>query len=348
MGTSQPRFIGSLLGLVIGLCAQVPQRSTDGQQQFANLGNCQLDSGQEIIGCRVGYRTWGKLNAQKSNAVLFLTWLGGKSADIEALIGADKLLDPRRFFIVAVDAFGDGVSSSPSNSTVQPRLKFPTFTIRDMVTAEHRLAVEELHLTGLHAVMGFSMGGMQVFEWAVARPDFLGLAVPIAASPRLTSYDLLVFHAQKDALKSDPAWQNGNYSKPPPLPAVRILEDLNLTTPADYARRHPREKFAENYAKYTKEGISPFDANDALYQLEAVIQQDIAHGHTLADAAKRVKARLLVVAARQDHMLNYQTALDFAALLGAQTLVLDSDCGHLSLLCEVEKLTPVKLFLEER
>ena len=74
-------------------------------------------------------------------------------------------MDSTRYFVILVDAIGDGVSSSPSNSKAQPLMKFPDITIRDMVESEHRLATEVLHLTHLRAVMGLSMGGMQTFEW---------------------------------------------------------------------------------------------------------------------------------------------------------------------------------------
>ncbi|MDQ2775995.1 MAG: alpha/beta fold hydrolase [Acidobacteriota bacterium] len=331
----------------VALAGQAPQPSAEGQQQFGDLGVCKLTSGQEITDCRLGYRTWGKLNSQRSNAVLFPTWFSGTSKDIQALVGAGNLVDPAKYFVIAVDALGDGLSSSPSNSAAQPRLKFPAFTIHDMVTAEYRLVIEKLRLTHLHAVLGISMGGMQTFEWVVSYPDFMDYAIPIEGSTRLTGYDLLLWHAEKDALKADPAWRQRNYTKSPPLPAVQALEQMNMTTPSHYARTHPPETFAAEYAEYAVRGIAPFDANDWLYQLEAMIHHDVTHGGALERAAKRVQSKVLVIVSKQDHLVNPKPALDFSALLGAKTLVLDSDCGHLAPLCEAAKANPlVEAFLD--
>ena len=319
----------------------------DGQQKFADLGACKLANGQQISGCRLGYRTWGTLNAERSNTVLFPTWFSGSSTNIAAFVGADKMLDPAKFFIVAIDALADGVSSSPSNSTTQPGPLFPAITSRDMVDAEYRLATETLHLTHLHAVMGISMGGMQTFEWIVNYPGFMDQAIPIVGSTRLTGYDLLLWQAEVDAIKADPAWNAGHYTQPPPEGAAAILHQMNLSTPARYAREHPPEKFPADYAAYFSKGILPFDANDWLAQLEAMIHHDVAHGGSLDDAAKRVHAKVLVVAAAQDHMVNPKPALDFAVQIGAKTLVLESDCGHLSPGCESTKLFPaVRAFLD--
>jgi homoserine O-acetyltransferase len=267
------------------------------------------------------------------------------------------MLDPAKWFVVAVDALADGVSSSPSNSTTQPGPLFPAITTRDMVDAEYRLATETLHLTHLHAVMGISMGGMQTFEWMVDYPGFMDEAIPIVGSPRLTGYDLLLWHTEEDALRSDPAWQNGHYAQRPTMGAVEAVHQMNLTTPANYARMHPPEKFAADYAAYYSKGILPFDANDWLSQLEAMIHHDVTHSGSMPgasmpsgsmhDAESRVKARVLVVVAAQDHMVNPLPAEDFAKAIGARVFVLDSDYGHISFGNETDKAGPVvRAFLD--
>lgn len=321
--------------------ASASAQPADGAQQFAHLGTCRLVNGQQIEQCHIGYRTWGALNAARSNAILFPTWFSGNSGEIGGFIGADKMLDPSKYFIVAVDALGDGVSSSPSNSAAQHGPAFPAFTTQDMVNAEYRLATETLHLKHVHAVMGQSMGGMQTFEWMVDYPEFMDEAIPIVGSTRLTSYDLLLWTNEENAIKQDPAWQGGHYRQKPPVGEADAIHQMNLTTPADYARTHPAAEFSKLEAEYTQHGILPFDANDWLAQLEAMIHHDVAHGGSMADAAKRVKAKVLIVVAAQDHMVNPGPALEFAPLIHAQTLVLDSDCGHLSPGCRADEMYPV-------
>ncbi|HEY1806794.1 MAG TPA: alpha/beta fold hydrolase [Terracidiphilus sp.] len=323
------------------------QPASDGQQQFADLGTCKLENGQQIAGCKLGYRTWGKLNAERTNAVLFPSYFSGTSSNLAGFVAANELIDPTKYFVIAVDAFGDGVSSSPSNSTAQPGPLFPAFTIRDMVTAEYRLATETLGLKHLHAVMGISMGGMQTFEWMVDYPTFMDDAIPIVGSPRLTGYDLLLWHTEEDALRSDAAWKNGHYTVRPPMGGVEAVHQMNLTTPANYAREHPPEKFAADYAAYYTNGILPFDANDWLYQLEAMIHHDAAHGGSMADAENSVRARVMIVVAAQDHMVNPLPAEDFAKAIGARVFVLDSDYGHISFGNDSEKAGQVvRAFLD--
>lgn len=327
--------------------AQPP--ASDGQQQFADLGVCKLVSGAQIDHCRVGYRTWGTLNAEHSNAVLFPTWFSGTSADLAGYIQPNGLVDPAKYFVIAVDALGDGVSSSPSNSTRQHGPDFPAFTVQDMVSAEYRLASETVGLKHLHAVMGISMGGMQTFEWMVDYPDFVDLAIPIVGSPRPNSRDLLLYRTDAEAVKADPAWQSGRYAQPPAASLAELIWQLNLSTPAYYARANPSVKFAGDYAKELANGIRPFDANDWLAQLEAVLQLDVGHGGSLEAAARRVKAKVLVVSSAQDEMVNPQPALDFARMIGARAIVLQGDCGHLATNCEGATLNPqVRAFLDSR
>jgi homoserine O-acetyltransferase len=327
-------------------------QALDGTQQFADLGTCKLESGEQIANCRIGYRTWGKLNADSSNAILFPTWFTWHSADIAGFVGANNLVDPAKYFLIAVDALGDGVSSSPSTSKTQPRMQFPAFTTHDMVATEHRLATETLHLKHLHAVMGISMGGMQTFQWIVQYPEFMDLAIPIVGSTRLTAYDLVLWHGEEDAVRTDPAWRSGNYEKNPAIFMAHILHDMNLTTPEHYAGEVTREGFPARYVSYglpAPESTPEFDTNDRIYQLEAMIHHDIASGGRLEDAAKLVKARVLVIPSQQDHMVNPAPAIEFAKLIGAKTFLLTSNCGHIAFVCEGAKFNPVvEAFLDSK
>ncbi len=181
----------SMWPVLVVLAASVLPGAAAGQAplQFAALGTCELESGEVIRDCRVGYRIFGRLNADRSNAVLFPTALWGTSEELGQFFGPQGLLDTTRWFVIAVDAFGNGISSSPSNSPGQPGTSFPRFTIRDMVNSQYRLVTETLGLERLYAVAGASMGGHQTFEWMVAYPAMLRKAVPMVGTPRPSAYD---------------------------------------------------------------------------------------------------------------------------------------------------------------
>ena len=189
----------------------------DGKLQIAELGQCKLENGQAIEDCRVGYRIFGHLDAAGDNAVLMPTWLYGTSGDLISLFGdgsaPQHLVDTGRFFGIAIDAFGNGVSSSPSNSVHEHGTAFPAFTLRDGIHAQYRVMTEVLHLKHLHAVLGLSMGGEQTFDWAVMYPGFFDLAVPILGTPRMTSYDLQVKQIMVESIVGDPAYADGKIGR---------------------------------------------------------------------------------------------------------------------------------------
>ncbi|HTT32475.1 MAG TPA: alpha/beta fold hydrolase [Methylomirabilota bacterium] len=320
------------------LCASYSAAQTEGTQRFAEFGDFKLRSGSVIQDFRLGYRALGKLNAQKSNAILWPTWLGGKSQDLLQFAGPGKAVDTDQYFVILVDAIGNGVSSSPSNSKKQPRMNFPEFSIRDMVEAEHRLATEVLHLSHLHAVVGLSMGGMQAFELAVAYPDFLDLVVAMAGSPQSTSYDKLLWTAEIDAIELDPAWNHGNPTGPLTrgIALAREIESMRDTSPAYRVAQTAPGAFPAFLE--TLRGGAKADggtASDQIRQRQAILAHDIPgeFGLTLEQAALRVRAKLLVMVSPQDHTVNPEPAVKFAAAAGAVLVKLDSPCGHQSLAC---------------
>jgi len=241
-----------LFVLLLFLMAGAPsvnaqEQPQEGVQQFADLGNFKLQDGSVIFDFRVGYRTLGRLNADKSNAILWPTWLGGTSQDLLEFIGPGKVLDSNKYFVVLVDAIGDGVSTSPSNSKTQPLMKFPNFSIRDMVETEHHLVTDVLHLSHLYALMGISMGGMQTFCWALTYPNFMDVAIPMFGSPQSTSFDKLLWTTEIDAIESDP-WNHGNPSKPLTrgIALAEQIDAMNLTSPA-YRVAHTGAKAFDSF-----------------------------------------------------------------------------------------------------
>jgi homoserine O-acetyltransferase len=132
------------------------------------------------------------------------------------LIGPERALDPSKLFLVATELFGNGRSSSPSN-TPEPHHgpRFPVMTIRDNVEAVHRLLVEELKVTHVQAIIGFSMGAQQAFQWAVSYPDFAGRIVATSGTAKTYAHGIVRLEGQIAALTADPAFQGGDYAVPP-------------------------------------------------------------------------------------------------------------------------------------
>jgi len=320
----------------------------EGQQQFAELGECKLESGHIIEDCRIGYRTFGKLNAAQDNAVLVPTWLYGRSEELASLFGngfsAQNLVDTTRYFGIAIDSLGNGVSSSPSNSAKQHGTDFPAYTLRDGVHAQYRVITEVLHLKHLHAVLGLSMGGEQTFDWSVMYPGFFDLAVPILGTPRMTSYDLQVKQIMIESIENDPEYAHGHYTAQPALKLANLFGNLVVTTPVYRNRETPRAKIAPFIAK--AEAPLPIDANDRLWQLKAITQQDVIGNRTLAETARGVTAKFFVVVSAEDHLVNPQPALDWAAAAGAPTYVSHGDCAHILMSCDAAAVSSrVKAFL---
>jgi homoserine O-acetyltransferase len=344
-----PFFAAILLSLQTGALAQ------EGRQQFAQLGKCALESGQILENCTIGYRTFGALDAARGNVVLMPTWLYGRTADLVDLFGnagdasptakSRILVDTRKYFGIAIDSLGDGVSSSPSNSKTQRGTAFPSFTERDMVEAEYRVMTEVLGLKHLHAVVGLSMGGEQTFAWSVLHSDFFDLAIPILGTPRLTPYDLEVKEIMLGTIYSDPAYHDGNYTTEPQLKLANLFGALTVTTPEHINAETTRENFRAFVE--TAEGPQSIDANDRVWQLRAVVRHDVIGKRTLEEAARATHAHFLVIVSGRDHLVNPQPALDWAAALHAPSYVSQANCAHIIMSCDAEAVsTRVRRFLD--
>jgi homoserine O-acetyltransferase len=331
-------FHPCLLLFILLLCLTAGIAQGEEALKLAELGDFRLENGEIIRKCRVGYRTFGTLNEDKSNVVLFPMWFAGTTQNVIdlGLIGPDKLLDSSRFFVIAVDAFGNGVSSSPSTSRLQPGRTFPQFSIVDMVKAQHRLITRELGLTHLHAVVGISMGGMQVFQWMVTYPDFLDSAAAIVGTPRLASYDLLLWRAELGVI--DAACAAGHCG-PSAMQTVAPVHLLALQTPHYLVAHTSPEDFPQLLAAAEK-NLMKYNARDWASQLKAMLGHDIykPYGESAELTAATVQARVLVIVSQEDQAVNPEPALAFARLLKAETVQLTSDCGHLAFVCESDAI----------
>jgi homoserine acetyltransferase len=293
---------GATIGALL-LVACAPPR------QVALLGDFPLESGEVIRDCRITYRTFGRLDAARSNAVLLVPWAMGTSRQLAAQVGPGRLVDSSRFFVIAVDAFGNGAASSPSNSPLQKGPAFPRITIRDLVESQRRLLTQVLGIDHLAAVVGISAGGMQVFQWVTAHPEFADLAVAIAGSPRSTAADKQRWIAATTELQGKSRWARAGA-------ALRRIE--------------PREALRQLVLE-----VDDFDR-----QARAIAALDVGapYGGSLATAAGAVRAKMLVVVSARDEVVDPAPALDFARLTGSRVVELDGRCGHLATSCEKEKM----------
>jgi homoserine O-acetyltransferase len=335
--------------MLLLLTLAIPGLAQNGRQQFASLGDFKLENGGVIRDCRIGYRTFGRLNRDKSNVVVFPTWFRGTSSQLSGFFGRGRLVDASKYYVVAMDALGDGVSSSPSNSTLQPRMQFPNFTIGDMVKSQHQVLTQVLGITHVKAVVGISMGGMQTFQWMVAFPDFMDMAVPIVGTPRPSPYNMLHLIVENDAITGDPAWNHGDYTE---QPAVRLLAEIGAlvgSSPDRFNERNTRRSLLSHISRSEK-GVRHFDANDHLRQAQAILALDVSapFGGDMSKAARAVKAKVLVIPSETDHMVTPGPALDFARLIHAQVFELHNNCGHGAPGCEAQKVdAAVSVFLAQ-
>ncbi len=338
-----------LRSLLLGLAPVafvVGESAAQGELRFADLGRCSLESGQVLEDCRVAYRTFGELNSQKSNAVLFPTQFMGTSATIAEYIGPDGLVDDADYFVIAVDAFGNAISTSPSNSTSQPGDLFPQVSIRDMVASQHRLVTEVFGLSSLRGVVGISMGGMQAFEWAVSYPGFAEKVVSIASSPRLAAYDLVLWET---VLRLLSVYQECQCQEA--VSALMGISFLTGNSPDYHARVSPRDSMPGIISWMDGQVFAVPIAQNLAVQVRAMIGHNVAapYHDSFEEAASRIQADVLVIVTPEDHVVTPAPALEFAEVLGAKTIKLPNDCGHNGLRCDSQMLSlGTQRFLAER
>jgi homoserine O-acetyltransferase len=298
----------------------------------ASLGTCRLESGASIPNCRVAYRVFGRLDASRSNAVLIPTWLLGRSEDWTALLGADGLVDTTRYAAIVVDAFANGRSSSPSNTPRAAQNAFRDLTIGDMVESQYRLVTERLRVPRLRGVVGISMGGVQAFEWAVRYPTFAQVVIPIAGSPRLAPFDQVLWRTMLGEIEYG---RRGGVAEDSIWVQVSRLMTLLGQTPAQVNRSSAAE--VEKQIAGNARGLpGSWSLDDYAAQLRAILRSDVSarFRSDLPEAAKTVRARMLVVYSWDDNVVTAGPAAAFAGLVRADTLSVPSACGHVFVFCE--------------
>jgi homoserine O-acetyltransferase len=175
-----------------------------------------LECGVTLRPARIAYKTYGTLNADKSNAIVYPTWYSGRYWENEWLIGEDMALDPAEWFIVVPNMLGNGLSSSPSNTPPpHDRVRFPRVNVRDNVQSQYRLVTEHFGIERLALVLGWSMGAGQTYQWAVSHPQMVPRALPFCGSSRTSPHNIVFLEGVKGALTADGAFRGGWYDEQP-------------------------------------------------------------------------------------------------------------------------------------
>lgn len=330
-----------------------------------------LDSGNTLAPYSIAYRTYGTLNADKSNAVLVCHALTGdqyvaephpvtgKPGWWETIIGPGKPVDTERYFVICSNILG-GCMGSTGPASINPAtgkpygLDFPVITIRDMVRAQARL-IERLGIADLFCVIGGSMGGMQVLEWAVSQRDKVFTAIPIATAPRHSSQNIAFHEVGRQAVMADPDWRHGRYLNEGVAPrkglgVARMAAHITyLSSEALHEKfgRKLQDRDAitfgfdadfqvESYLRHQGSTfVDRFDANAYLYITRAMDYFDIAadHGGILANAFRGTKTRYCVVSFTSDWLYPTRDSREIVQALNAVAanvsfVEIESDKGH--------------------
>jgi homoserine O-acetyltransferase len=298
-----------------------------GTMRFPANKSLRLDSGARLAPLEIAYNTYGRLNADRSNAVLVCHALTGDQhvASIHPttgkpgwwtrVIGPGKPLDPERYFIICSNVIG-GCMGSTGPASIDPKtgqpygLSFPVITIADMVRAQAML-VEALGVETLFAVVGGSMGGMQVLQWAADYPEKLFSAICIAAAPRHSAQNIAFHEVGRQAIMADPDWRAGAYEQAGVRPekglaVARMAAHITYLSEAALQRKFGRELQrdglswgfdadfqVESYLRHQGASfVDRFDANSYLYITRAMDYFDLAakHGGALTEAFRKARA----------------------------------------------------------
>jgi homoserine O-acetyltransferase/O-succinyltransferase len=315
-----------------------------GPYELHSIGDLQLEEGGTIRNCQLAVATFGSLNAPRDNAILVPTWYSGTSKIMQQVyIGKGRALDPDKYFIIAINQIGSGLSTSPHNTPMPGgHGHFPRVRIGDDVRAQHKLLTERFGIDKLALVVGGSMGAQQTYEWAVRYPDMVRRAAPIAGTAKNTMHDFLFTETLMDAITSDPGYKGGFYKS-----AAEVREGLLRHAKMWAVMGWSTEFFAAGrpaqlgfnslddfIVNFMFGYFMPMDPNDLLCMAWKWQRGDVSR-HTngdLAAALGRVKAKMYVLPISHDMFFPpVDCERECKLVPGAQLRVLNSIDGHLAL-----------------
>ncbi|TKI05315.1 alpha/beta fold hydrolase [Martelella alba] len=306
--------------------------------QHYPLGDFPLQSGEVLREGFLAYETHGRLNARRDNAVLLPSWYTGTHRSWRAMIGSGRALDPARYFIIAVNMFGNGLSSSPSNSRRQGGAGFPFVAIGDNVRAQHRLVIEHLGVAVLALIAGWSMGAMQGWHWAALYPQRVAAFLPICGTARCWPLNSVFLEGIKAALMADATFDKGHYARPPEAGLAafgRCYAGWAYSAAFFRDRLYTRLNFAtlEDLLRAWERDHCQWDANDLLCMLHTWQQGDIgrepAFGGETQAGLRAIRARTIVMPCHTDQYFTEEEARqEYLTLSNARWRPLLSPYGH--------------------
>ena len=336
------RAIGVLCFVVVASAVRAQQRVDRAEHHEFVIENFRTESGVVLPAARVVFGTYGRLNAARDNAVLLPSHYMANHHGYEWLMGAGGALDTAKLFLVATELFGNGHSSSPSN-TAEPLHgpRFPVTTIRDNVDAEHRLLVGDLRITHLRAIIGFSMGAQQAFQWAVSYPDFADRIVATSGTAKTYGHGIARLEGQIAAITADATFNNGDYAAPP----AKGMSAFGMVWAAwlysqEWWRRElwkgsvPAGTTLDKYLdRFRNNFLSGADANDAILQARTWEQHDVGatpgFGGDIERALRSIKVPFLYMPSETDLYFPVGDARYEAQFMSTVTLLpIPSLWGH--------------------
>ncbi len=304
-----------------------------------NLHEFRLQSGIVLPELKLAYKTYGALNQAADNVVVLPTFYTGSHGRNEGFFGPGRAIDPDRHFIVSVNLFGNGISSSPSNTPAPfdgPR--FPDITLFDNIKAQHLLLTEQLGVEQIALVAGWSMAGCQSFQWAAQYPDMVKAILPFCASAKTAEHNIVFLEGVKAALQADAVYDDGNYLTPP----VKGLKAFGrIYAGWAFSQTFYREHLyklkgfdtAEALLQDWEQDHLDWDANDLLCKLKTWQLGDIsaqpAYGGDFQAALKAIKARTIVIVCNHDLYFRVEdNQIEIEHINNGELRVFESPWGH--------------------
>lgn len=325
--------------------------SSNGGPQFHEVGGLTLENGQTIPDLALCYETWGTLNAGQSNAILLCHGGDGNRMVLGPFVGPGRAFDTDHYFIIASDAIGAGLSTSPKSTGLH--MRFPRYNIRDMVRAQYDLITRGLDLRHLLTVAGPSMGSYQTLEWGINYPSFMAGLIPMVPTAKCGQQNSIRHAAERYAIMADQAWHGGDYTEPP-------INGLTTAAMSNYGWAYSEEWFHRRFAtpEEIEDSFSPWierqlahDANNLIYQHWACDDHDVSKpsGNDMAQALGAIQARTLIISCTTDmHSPVREARMMHDLITRSEHLEFNSEWGHAILTAEYHAVSErIRRFLAE-